>query len=161
MIKPTTQLKDRRKFFADSAGLLFLASVGFLPNDLIAMGDEVWVKKWFETKSLDDTFTVLGVDSPRLDNRVSISAPDTAENGAYVGISVESTLPEVKAVALLIEKNPIVLAGYFEIQQVDKLHLATKVKMAESSDFIALVKSDDGFFMNRRNIKVILGGCGS
>ena len=58
MIKLTTQLKDRRKFFSDSAGLLFLASVGFLPNDLIAMGDEVWVKKWFETKSLDDTFTV-------------------------------------------------------------------------------------------------------
>ena len=32
-------------------------------------------------------------------------APDTAENGAYVGIGIESSIPNIDAVAFLVDKN--------------------------------------------------------
>ena len=88
-----------------------------------------------------------------------MQAPDTAENGSYVGIGIESSIPDIDAVVFPVEKNPSVLSGYFEIKKSEKLKLGTKIKMAETSDLVALVKAGDNYFMNTRHVKVVLGGC--
>jgi sulfur-oxidizing protein SoxY len=74
---------------------------------------------------------------------------------------VESPISNINAVAFLVEKNPGVLAGYFEIKKADKLKLGTKIKMAETSDLVVLVKAGNEYFMNTKHVKVVLGGCGS
>ena len=94
-------------------------------------------------------------------NRKEKSWQHTAENGAYVGIGIESSIPNIDAIAFLVDKNPSVLSGYFEIKKLEKLKLGTKIKMAETSDLVALVKAGDQYFMNTRHVKVVLGGCGS
>ena len=153
---------DRRLFLINNTTVLTLLGLGFFPLSGLAVGRvKYWEQSWFENgKSIDDTFTSLGVGKPVEDKRVVVKAPDTAENGAYVGISIESSIPDINAAALLVEKNPSVLAGYFEIKNSDKLKFATKIKMAETSDLVALVKSGDEYFMNTRHVKVVLGGCG-
>ena len=88
----------------------------------------------------------MGVGEPVVDQRVVVQAPDTAENGAYVGIGIESSIPNIDAVAFLVDKNPSVLAGYFEIKKSEQLKLGTKIKMAETSDLVALVKAGDDIF---------------
>ena len=155
--------KNRRVFLIDSTTVLTLLGLGFFPAGGFAIGKkESWQQSWFENgKTVKETFAALGVGEPIVDQRVVIQAPDTAENGAYVGIGVESSIPNIDAVAFLVEKNPGVLAGYFELKKSEKLKLGTKIKMAETSDLVALVKADDKYFMNTRNIKVVLGGCGS
>ena len=155
--------KNRRVFLIDSTTVLTLLGFGFFPAGGSAIGNEKsWQHSWFENgKSVKETFAALGVGKPIVDQRVLIQAPDTAENGAYVGIGIESSIPNIDAVAFLVEKNPGVLAGYFEIKKSEKLKLGTKIKMAETSDFVAVVKAGEKYFMNTRNIKVVLGGCGS
>ena len=126
------------------------------------LGCKWWQQSWFENgKTINETFLALGVGEPSVDKRVVVQAPDTAENGAYVGISVESLIPNITAVAFLVDKNPSVLAGYFQTKKSDRLKFATKIKMAETSNLVALVKAGDQYFMNTRHVKVVLGGCGS
>ena len=155
--------KNRRVFLIDSTTVLTLLGFGFFPAGGLAIGNEKsWQQNWFENgKTIKETFAALGVGEPIVEQGVVIQAPDTAENGAYVGIGVESSIPNIDAVALLVEKNPGVLAGYFEIKKSEKLKLGTKIKMAETSDLVAVVKAGDKYFMNTKNIKVVLGGCGS
>ena len=154
---------NRRVFLIDGTTVLTLLGFGFFPAGALAVGNKKsWQQSWFENgKTVKETFVALGVNEPIVDQRVVIQAPDTAENGAYVGIGIESSIPNVDAVAVLVEKNPGVLAGYFEIKKSEKLKLGTKIKMAETSDLVAVVKARDKYFMNTRNIKVVLGGCGS
>ncbi len=155
--------KNRKSILIDSTTVLTLLGFGFFLQVGFAIGNEKsWQQSWFENgKTVKETFAALGVGEPILDQRVEIQAPDTAENGAYVGVGVESSIPNIDAVAFLVEKNPGVLAGYFEIKKSEKLKLGTKIKMAETSDLVAVVKAGDKYFMNTRNIKVVLGGCGS
>ncbi|GEM_PF-3001303 len=154
---------NRRVFLINSTTALTLLGLGFFPAGGLATGSvKSWQHSWFENgKSIKETFLALGVDEPSVDKRVVVQAPDTAENGAYVGVSVESSIPDINAVAFLVDKNPSVLAGYFEIKKSGKLKFATKIKMAETSDLVALVKAGDKYFMNTRHVKVVLGGCGS
>ena len=156
-------MKNRRVFLIDGTTVLTLLGLGFLPvGGLIAGKTKSWQRSWFESgKTIKETFAALGVDKPAVDQRVIVQAPDTAENGAYVGIGVESSIPNINAVAFLVEKNPSVLAGYFEIKKPEKLKFGTKIKMAETSDLVALVKAGEEYFMNTRHVKVVLGGCGS
>jgi len=155
--------KNRRVFLIDSTTVLTLLGFGFFPAGGLAIGNEKsWQQSWFENgKTVKETFEALGVDEPIVDQSVVIQAPDTAENGAYVGIGIESSISNIDAVAFLVEKNPGVLAGYFEIKKSKKLKLGTKIKMAETSDLVAVVKAGDNYFMNSKNVKVVLGGCGS
>ena len=150
---------NRRAFILNSTAVFTLLGLGFFPT---AGRVEEWQQNWFrDGRTIDEIFAALGVNKPLVDRRVVIQAPDTAENGAYVGIGIESSIPDINAVAFFVEKNPTVLAGYFEIKNSSKLKFATKIKMAETSNLVALIKAGDSYLMNTRHIKVVLGGCGS
>jgi glucose dehydrogenase len=49
---------------------------------------------------------------------VTITGPDIAENGAVVPVGCSSTLPGVKRLMILVEKNPSVLAAVFDLADV-------------------------------------------
>ncbi len=90
----------------------------------------------------------------------SSTAPDIAENGAVVPIGVASTLPNVTMVAIMVEKNPTTLAASFTLPAGTEPNIQTRVKMGQTSNVFAVVKSDGKFFMTSKEIKVTLGGCG-
>ena len=75
-------------------------------------------------------------------------------------VGVSSTLPNVTMVAILIEKNPNALAASFMLPEGTQANVQTRVKMGQTSNVYALVKSGDKFFMATKEIKVTLGGCG-
>jgi len=77
-----------------------------------------------------------------------------------VPVGVASSLPNVTMVAILIEKNPNALAGSFTLPEGTEANVQTRVKMGQTSNIYALVKSDGKFFMATKEIKVTLGGCG-
>jgi sulfur-oxidizing protein SoxY len=141
------------------AGVLALAgAVGLVrPGDALA---QQWNKTAFETKNLADTVKALGGSGSTESARIQITAPDIAENGAVVPITVESGIARTQAIAILIEKNPNTLSANFDIPEGTDPFVTTRVKMAETSNVYALVKADGKYFHAVKEIKVTLGGCG-
>lgn len=121
---------------------------------------EEWNKAAFDTKSLNDAVKALGGTAAVLSKDVLVNAPDIAENGAVVPVSVTTTLPNVQQIAILVEKNPNTLSGNFIIPAGTEPTVSTRVKMAQTSNVHALVKADGKWLLATKEIKVTLGGCG-
>ena len=139
--------------------LTLLAAAGWLkPGDAQA---QTWNKVAFETKSLDETVKAMGGAAPAQSKDITFfSTPDIAENGAVVPIGVTSAIPKTESIAILVEKNPNMLAAIFEIPPGTDPSLSTRVKMGQSSNVYALVKADGKYYVASKEIKVTLGGCG-
>jgi len=136
-----------------------LAAAGWVkPGDAWA---QVWNKSAFETHALDDTVKALGGSAPaQSKDIVFVATPDIAENGAVVPIGITSNVPKTESIAILVEKNPNMLAAVFDIPAGTDAAITTRVKMGQSSNVFALVKADGKFYVASKEIKVTLGGCG-
>jgi sulfur-oxidizing protein SoxY len=154
-----TTRRDALKTGGGLTLLTLLAAAGWTaPARAQAPG---WNKAAFDTKSLADTVKALGGGAPAQSKDIAfVSTPDIAENGAVVPIGVASSLPKTEAIAILIEKNPNMLAANFEIPAGTDPSISTRVKMAETSNVYALVKADGKYYVTSKEIKVTLGGCG-
>ena len=119
-----------------------------------------WNKAAFETKSLNDAVKAMGGAAPVESKDIQINSPDIAENGAVVPFTISSKLPKTEQVALLVEKNPNILAASFNIPDGTEPWVNTRVKMGQTSNVIALVKADGKFYYTAKEVKVTLGGCG-
>ena len=82
-----------------------------------------------------------------------------AENGAVVPVSVATTLPGVRSISLVVANNPRPLAAHFELSDEMQAAIACRIKMAETSDLTAVVRTGDGLFSASAVVKVTLGGC--
>ena len=152
----------RRDVLKKGGGLTLLALVaaaGWLkPGDASA---QAWNKGAFEAKTMDEAMKALGGGTPAQSKDVTfVSTPDIAENGAVVPIGVASSLPKTESIAILVEKNPNMLAASFEIPPGTEPSISTRVKMGQSSNVYALVKADGKYYVATKEIKVTLGGCG-
>jgi sulfur-oxidizing protein SoxY len=151
------QRRNVLKSGSGAALLTVLASAGIITPGM-ALAD--WNKAAFDAKSMADTLKAIGAGTPADSKDVQVTGPDIAENGAVVPVGVSSTLPNVTMVAILIEKNPNALSATFNLPEGTEANVQTRVKMGQTSNVYALVKSDGKFFMATKEIKVTLGGCG-
>lgn len=147
--------KQRRDLLKYSAVFGLMASAGLISP---AQAEE-WNKAAFEGKSLDDVFKALGTSTPDKSSAVTLNAPDIAENGAVVPVSVTSSL-KADQIAILVEKNPSTLAAQFFLPAGTEAFVTTRIKMGQTSNVYALVKADGKWAMAVKEIKVTLGGCG-
>ena len=102
----------------------------------------------------------MGSDAVTDSPEVKIEGPDNPENGAAVPVEVTTTLTGVESIALLVEKNVKPLCGVFYPGKRMKPGLSIRVKVGESSDIIAVVKTADKLYSARESVKVTIGGCG-
>ncbi len=151
------QRRNVLKAGSGAALMSILAAAGIITPGM-ALAD--WNKSAFDAKSMADTLKALGAGAPADSKDVQVTGPDIAENGAVVPVGVASSLPNISMVAILIEKNPNALAATFTLPEGTEANVQTRVKMGQTSNIYALVKSDGKFFMATKEIKVTLGGCG-
>ena len=112
-------------------------------------------------KSLADVAKSFGGSAPVESKDVTITGPDIAENGAVVPIGAASTLPGVKRLLILVEKNPSMLAAMFDVTDAIDANISTRVKMGQSSNVFAVAMMNDGkVLFAQKEVKVTLGGCG-
>lgn len=119
-----------------------------------------WDKGAFEAKSMEEVLKALGAGKPADSKDVQLSGPDIAENGAVVPVGVKSALPGTEFVAILVEKNPNMLAASFTLPEGTAADVSTRIKMGQTSNVYALVKAGGSYYMTVKEIKVTLGGCG-
>jgi sulfur-oxidizing protein SoxY len=76
-------------------------------------------------------------------------------------VGVSTSLPGVKRLAVLVEKNPSALAAVFDVSDAVDANFNTRVKMGQSSNVMAVAMMADGrVLFAQKEIKVTLGGCG-
>ena len=133
-----------------------LLGAGLLPGAALA-----YQKNAFEAKSMEDAFKALGLPMPVESADVTLTAPDIAENGAVVPMTMASSLSGVKKMLLLVEKNPSPLIAQFMVIPAVDIQYQTRAKMGESCDVYAVAVMADGkTLFARKEVKVTLGGCG-
>ena len=119
-----------------------------------------WNKAAFETKSLADAVKAMGGSQAVESKDIVMQSPDIAENGAVVPFTISSKLPKTESIAILVEKNPNIVAASFAIPDGTEPWVNTRVKMGQTSNVIALVKADGKYYYTSKEVKVTLGGCG-
>ena len=150
-------MQTRRKTLKQSAALAgLLATTGLFPQYALAYN-----KGSFEAKSLADALKALGAGAPTASKDVVIGGPDIAENGAVVPLTVSSTLPNVKQLLLVVEKNPSPLVAMFNVTPAVDANFQTRAKMGQTSDVYAVAITTDGKALYaKKEVKVTIGGCG-
>ena len=166
-------MQNRREMLARSAGVAgLLAGLGLLPQ----VAQAAWSQAAFDAKTLAEVakalrtpvaevrakaMKALGSAAPVESKDVTLTGPDIAENGAVVPVGVSSSLPGVKRLLVLVEKNPSILTAAFDVTDAVDANFSTRVKMGQSSNVYAVAIMADGKALFAvKEIKVTLGGCG-
>ena len=120
-----------------------------------------WPKAAFDSKSVAESLSsLMGTDTSTPSTDINIKAPDIAENGAVVPVTVQTSLASIESVSLLVEKNSQPLAANFVLGSTAKGFVSSRIKMGKTSNVIAVVKSGGKAYSARKEVKVTIGGCG-
>lgn len=149
----------RRKILKAGGGiglLGMLVAAGFIRPGIASAASE---RAAFEAKTLDEALSALGIFSPENTSAIQLTAPEIAENGAVVPVTVESMISRTEQICILVDKNPTSLVANLRIPEGTEGFLTTRIKMAQTSSIIALVRVNGKYYRVSREVKVVVGGC--
>ncbi|MEE9265935.1 MAG: thiosulfate oxidation carrier protein SoxY [Gammaproteobacteria bacterium] len=144
----------RRKFLHTALGVA--AAILVVPLKVFAARP----KAAFGAEKYDDVMNTLYNSTTTDSSHVSIKAPDIAENGAVVPITVKTDLANAESVSIIVPNNPNPLAASFELTPSSGGLVSTRIKMAKTSDVHAVVKAGGKLYSASKEVKVTIGGCG-
>ncbi|MEY2804409.1 MAG: hypothetical protein RL657_1745 [Pseudomonadota bacterium] len=151
-------MQTRRQHLQQSAVVAgLLASTGMFPQ----FAHAAFNKAAFDAKTIAESLKAYGAGAPVESKDVTITAPDIAENGAVVPMGAATSLPNVKHLLIMVEKNPSALVAMFNVTDSIDAAVSTRAKMGQSSDVYAVAVMADGkALFAKKEVKVTLGGCG-
>ena len=115
----------------------------------------------FAARNVSGALTAsLGSDQHTASDTIKLKAPDIAENGAVVPVTVSSSLSNVEAISIVAAANPGPLTSVYQLSSVSEAFISTRIKMIKTSDIIAVVKADGKLYSATKEVKVTIGGCG-
>ena len=150
-------MQTRRDTLKQSATVAaVLASAGLFPASAHAFNKEA-----FDAKTIAEAVKAFGGGAPTESKDITLTAPDIAENGAVVPLGVATTLPGIKQMLILVEKNPSAMVAKFDVTDAVEPNFLTRAKMGQTSDVYAVAITADGkALFTKKEVKVTLGGCG-
>src|SRR3954466_3427058 len=106
-----------RRLILQGAGAIAVLGFGNLPflTPALAAANDKYPEEAFKAKSEADAIKALYGKTAEPSDKVKMDAPEIAENGAVVPISVSSTLPDVTSISILVAENPNALAASYKI----------------------------------------------
>jgi len=112
-----------------------------------------WPKSSMESKDLLNTGTMSAA--------IKIKAPEIAENGAVVPITVDATgIDGVESINIVAAANGTPLAGTYNLKPGAHAYISTRIKMGKTGDLYGVVKTAAGTVHAKVKVKVTIGGCG-
>jgi sulfur-oxidizing protein SoxY len=152
-----------RRLMLQGAGAIALAGVGslaFNPRQALAAANDKYPEAAFKQKSDAEAIKLLYGKTAEPSDKVKMDAPEIAENGAVVPISVSTTLTDVTSIAFLVSQNPNVLVALYKIPVGTVPGVSNRIKMAKTSNVIAIVEAGGKLYSATKEVKVTVGGCG-
>jgi sulfur-oxidizing protein SoxY len=125
-----------------------------------AAANDKYPEAAFKAKSDAEAIKALYGRTAEPSDKVKLDAPEIAENGAVVPISVSTGLTEVTSISILVAENPNALAASYRIPAGTMPSVANRLKMAKTSNVIAIVEAGGKLYSATKEVKVTVGGCG-
>lgn len=120
-----------------------------------------WSKAAFEATDVNGAASALyGASSMDKSDKIKIKAPDIAENGAVVPVSVTTTIDGASSISIFADKNATPLTAEFLMGPGAEGYVSTRIKMGKTANVIAVVKAGDKLYSSSKEVKVTIGGCG-
>jgi sulfur-oxidizing protein SoxY len=153
--------RTRRTIIKDVLAGLALAPLAPVRGARAAADPATWPRDAFAQKNAAAAIKALyGGKTPQASDAVNLDAPEIAEDGAVVPISVSATLPDVTSIAIVLPGNPFPLAARYVMAPGTSAMVANRLKMAKTGKVLALVESGGKVFSASKEVKVTVGGCG-
>jgi len=144
----------RRRF---GQALLALAAFAATPLRVLAARNDAA----FKATAVDEAIKSLFGDRAMTEtDAFEFKVPDIAEDGSIVPVTVSTDMEGVKSITLFVDANPNPLSARFHFMPGAIPEFKTRIKMGESSDVRAVIETEDALYVQTRNVKVTLGGCG-
>ena len=163
MTTPLDGFAATRRLILKGAGAIALTGLGVVSFNMVpvfAAANDKYPEDAFRQKRAADAIKSLYGRTAEASDKVKLDAPEIAENGAVVPISVSTTLTEVTSIAFLTSENPNALAAFYRIPPGTMPSVANRLKMAKTSDVIVIVEAGGKLYSATKEVKVTVGGCG-
>jgi len=151
-----------RRLVLGGVGTLVLTGVAIVApsSSAFAAANDKYPDDAFKQKADKEAIRLLYGRKAEPSDQIKLDAPEIAENGAVVPISISTTLADVTSIAFVVPENPNVLAAYYKIPAGTLPNIANRLKMAKTSDVIVIVEAGGKLYSAAREVKVTVGGCG-
>ena len=163
MNQPTETVDTTRRLILKGAAVLALIGMAGIRFDLtpaFAAANDKYPEDAFKQKNSDDAIKALYGKTAEASDKIKLDAPEIAENGAVVPVAVSSTLPDVTSISILVAENPNALIASYRIPGGTIPNVANRIKMAKTSNVIAVVEAGGKLYSASKEVKVTVGGCG-
>ena len=163
MIQPTETVDATRRLILKGAAVLALIGMAGIRFDLtpaFAAANDKYPEDAFKQKNSDDAIKALYGKTAEASDKIKLDAPEIAENGAVVPVAVSSTLADVTSISILVAENPNALIASYRIPAGTIPNVANRIKMAKTSNVIAVVEAGGKLYSASKEVKVTVGGCG-
>src|SRR5215470_6939398 len=150
----------RRLILQGAGSVAVVGLAGISPPPALAAANDKYPEDAFKQKSDADAIRALYGKPHEASDKVKLDAPEIAENGAVVPVSVTTTLSDVTSIAFFVSENPNALAASYQIPAGTTPSVANRLKMAKTCNVIAIVESSGKLYSATKEVKVTVGGCG-
>src|SRR4051794_3307917 len=131
-----TGFSATRRLILQGVGAVALTGFGTMALDLapaFAAANDKYPEDAFKAKSEADAIKALYGKTAEPSDKVKLDAPEIAENGAVVPISVSTALTDVTSISFLVSENPSALAASYKILPGTVPSVANRIKMQKTS----------------------------
>ena len=147
---------NRRNFLGLGIGA---AAVAVIPTTLSAVDYRKTMPKVWDAPKVESGMEQVFGTSSTTEGKVKLKAPEIAENGAVVPITVSSKL-EGSRVAIFQDANPESVVAVFTVPKGGIINYQLRIKMAKSGNVTAVVEAGGKLYSASKQVKVTAGGCG-
>ena len=133
------------------------AGAGLLSPSMVMAA---WPKAAFESKDVKGgLMAAMGAGDYADSADIKIKAPDIAENGSVVPVTISTTLAGVEQIGIFATGNAQPMVASFNTHG-SHAYISTRIKMAKTGNVLAVVKAGGTLHANKKEVKVTIGGCG-
>ena len=160
---PPSKQQFSRRLILQGAGAVAFVGLGNIPFGLVpafAAANDKYPEEAFKAKNEAEAIKALYGKAPEVSDKVKLDAPEIAENGAVVPVSVSTSLADVTSISLLVPENPVALVASYKIPAGTMPSVANRIKMAKTSNVIVVVEAGSKLYSATKEVKVTVGGCG-
>lgn len=151
-------MKVNRREFLKTTLVFGAAGISILDTALV---NAEWNAADFAPGSFDATMTQLLKGKPIVEtDKIDLTIPEIAENGALVPVTVTSSLKNIQSIAIVVEQNPVPLAIQAGLMPELEPFMSARLKLANTSFVFALLETDNAIYSAKKKVKVTIGGCG-
>ena len=152
----------KRRSFVQSG--LLLGSLVAATGAGILTPARVWARNWPDrafrsNKETEARKSLFGDLEPITSDAVKLNVPKQG-NRQGVGVSVETNLEGVEAIALMVATNPQPLCGVVTLSRGAQGFFKTRVRLRESSTVSAYVKAGEKLYVASATVKLSTSGYG-